>query len=161
ARIHGARSVRARHRLRRVSRRRLVLPEQGPRRRGNAQPGRRRRALGRESRGVAVRQLSPRLPRARVQPGSRRQAGRRWIVGERRISLNTRFAMPDGILNLYEPGSEGPQWWGPWPDTARGLGTTGILDRCTRTSTCPKIFEHFGAAEVWGLKLTPEWVGTA
>ena len=25
----------------------------------------------------------------------------------------------------------------------------------------PKIIEHFGAAEVWGLKLTPEWVGTA
>src|ERR1700720_216612 len=26
--------------------------------------------------------------------------------------------------------------------------------------TCPKIIEHFGSAEVWGLKLTPEWVGT-
>ena len=83
------------------------------------------------------------------------------IIAGRRISLNTRFAMPDGILNLYEPGSEGPQWWGPWPDTARGLPTSGILDRCTKTHTCPKIFEHFGAAEVWGLKLSPEWVGTA
>lgn len=82
------------------------------------------------------------------------------IIAGRRISLNTRFAMPDGALNLYEPGSEGPQWWNPWPDTARGLPTSGILDRCTRTSTCPKIFEHFGAAEVWGLKLSPEWVGT-
>ena len=36
-----------------------------------------------------------------------------------------------------------------------------ILDRCNQTATCPKIIEHFGAAEVWGLKLTPEWVGTA
>jgi hypothetical protein len=83
------------------------------------------------------------------------------IIAGRRISLNTRFAMPDGILNLYEPGSEGPQWWGAWPDTARGLPATGIFDRCTATKTCPKVFEHFGAAEVWGLKLTPEWVGTA
>ncbi|MFI5309759.1 MAG: alpha/beta hydrolase domain-containing protein [Gemmatimonadales bacterium] len=82
------------------------------------------------------------------------------IVAGRRISLNTRFAMPDGILNLYEPGSEGPQWWGSWPDSARGLPAAGILDRCTATKTCPKVFEHFGAAEVWGLRLTPEWVGT-
>src|SRR4029077_17532928 len=35
-----------------------------------------------------------------------------------------------------------------------------ILDRCNATHTCPKIIEHFGSAEVWGLKLTPEWVGT-
>jgi hypothetical protein len=93
--------------------------------------------------------------------GRRAHDGSWAIIAGRRISLNTRFAMPDGILNLYEPGSEGPQWWGPWPDTARGLGTSGILDRCAKTNTCPKIFEHFGAAEVWGLKLTPEWVGSA
>lgn len=36
----------------------------------------------------------------------------------------------------------------------------GILDRCEETKTCPKIIEHFGSAEVWALKLTPEWVGT-
>lgn len=83
------------------------------------------------------------------------------IIAGRRVSLNTRFAMPDGVLKLYEPGSEGPQWWGPWPDPVRGLPTAGILDRCTASKTCPKIIEHFGAAEVWGLKLTPECVGTA
>jgi hypothetical protein len=83
------------------------------------------------------------------------------IIAGRRISLNTRFAMPDGILNLYQAGSEGPQWWGPWPDEVRGLPPAGILDRCTASHTCPRIFEHFGAAEVWGLKLSPEWVGTA
>jgi hypothetical protein len=48
----------------------------------------------------------------------------------------------------------------PWPDPVRNLPTRGILDRCTASGTCPKIIEHFGAAEVWGLKLTPEWVGT-
>ena len=28
------------------------------------------------------------------------------------------------------------------------------------TKTCPKIIEHFGAAEIWALKLAPEWIGT-
>ena len=41
----------------------------------------------------------------------------------------------------------------------RGLPAAGILDRCTASRTCPKIIEHFGSAEVWALKLTPEWVG--
>ncbi|MBY0488607.1 MAG: hypothetical protein K2R93_02085 [Gemmatimonadaceae bacterium] len=92
--------------------------------------------------------------------GKRVHDGEWVIIAGRRISLNTRFALPDGILPLYGAGSEGPQWWGPWRDTARGLPESGILDRCTRTTTCPKIVEHFGAAEVWGLKLSPEWVGT-
>jgi hypothetical protein len=83
------------------------------------------------------------------------------IIAGRRIALNFRFAMPDGVLKLYEPGSEGPQWWNDWPDPVRGLPTAGILDRCNASHTCPKIIEHFGSAEVWGLKLTQEWVGTS
>ena len=83
------------------------------------------------------------------------------VIAGRRISLNLRFAMPDGVLRLYEPGSEGPQWWNAWADPVRGLPTAGILDRCTASKSCPKIIEHFGAAEVWDLKLTPEWIGTA
>jgi hypothetical protein len=82
------------------------------------------------------------------------------IIAGRRLSLNTRFALPDGALKLYEAGSEGPQWWGPWADTVRGLPAAGILDRCTATRTCPKIVEHFGAAEMWGLTLSPSFVGT-
>jgi hypothetical protein len=35
-----------------------------------------------------------------------------------------------------------------------------FLDRCRQSHTCPKIIEHFGAAEVWELKLPIEWVGT-
>jgi hypothetical protein len=93
--------------------------------------------------------------------GARVYDGMWPIIAGRRISLNTRFAMPDGILNLYQAGSEGPQWWSAWPDEARGLPTAGILDRCNASHTCPRVFEHFGAAEVWGLKLSPEWVGTA
>ena len=46
------------------------------------------------------------------------------------------------------------------PDQVRGMKPGGILDRCNESETCPKIIEHFGAAEIWGLKLGPEWVGT-
>ncbi len=82
------------------------------------------------------------------------------IVAARRIGLNFRFAKPDLVMKLYEAGSEGPLWWHQFPDHARGLPPGGILDRCERSKTCPKIVEHFGAAEVWGQKLTTGWVGT-
>jgi hypothetical protein len=82
------------------------------------------------------------------------------IIAGRRIALNFRWAQPDGVLELYQAGSEGPQWWLPHPDPVRGTPAAGILDRCNATRTCPKIMEHFGSAEVWALKLTPEWVGT-
>ena len=82
------------------------------------------------------------------------------IIAGRRIALNFRWAQPDGVLELYQAGSEGPQWWLRHPDPVRGGPPGGILDRCTASGTCPKIIEHFGSAEVWALKLTPEWVGT-
>jgi hypothetical protein len=82
------------------------------------------------------------------------------IIAGRRIALNFRWAQPDGVLELYQAGSEGPQWWLPQDDAVRGLPAAGILDRCMASRTCPKIIEHFGSAEVWALKLTPEWVGT-
>jgi hypothetical protein len=82
------------------------------------------------------------------------------IIAGRRIALNFRWAQPDGVLELYQAGSEGPQWWLPEPDPVRGAPAAGLLDRCTQSRTCPKIIEHFGSAEVWALKLTPEWIGT-
>ena len=82
------------------------------------------------------------------------------IIAGRRINLNARWAQPDGVLELYQIGSEGPQWWSKFPDQVRGLPPAGIQDRCEATKTCPKVMEHFGSAEVWALKLTPEWVGT-
>jgi hypothetical protein len=82
------------------------------------------------------------------------------IIAGRRIALNIRWAQADGAMALYQAGSEGPQWWVPWPDATRGLPARSILDRCTATKTCPKIIEHFGSAEIWGLKLGIEWVGT-
>jgi hypothetical protein len=83
------------------------------------------------------------------------------IIAARRIGLNFRFAKPDLVMKLYEAGSEGPLWWHQFPDPVRGLPPGGILDRCERSKTCPLIVEHFGAAEVWGQKLTTGWVGTS
>ena len=97
---------------------------------------------------------------------NRDEAGRQvhdglWpIIAGRRIALNFRWAQPDGVLELYQAGSEGPQWWSRHPDPVRGGPAAGILDRCEATRSCPKVIEHFGSAEVWALKLTPEWVGT-
>ena len=83
------------------------------------------------------------------------------IIAGKRIALNYRFAMPDGVSKLYEPSSEGTQSWTKWPDAVRGLPAAGVLDRCTASKTCPKIVEHFGSAEMWGLKLSPSFVGPA
>jgi hypothetical protein len=37
------------------------------------------------------------------------------IIAGRRIALNFRWAQPDGVLELYQAGSEGPQWWHQFP----------------------------------------------
>jgi Alpha/beta hydrolase domain len=95
-----------------------------------------------------------------AEDGSQVHDGMWPIIAGRRIALNFRWAQPDGVLELYQAGSEGPQWWLPNADPVRGGPVAGILDRCTATGTCPKVIEHFGSAEVWALKLTPEWVGT-
>jgi hypothetical protein len=83
------------------------------------------------------------------------------IIAGRRVAANVRWGQPDGVLELYQLGSEGPQWWLDWPDSVRSLPAKSILDRCSATQTCPKIIEHFGSAEVYSLKMTMEWVGTA
>jgi len=63
--------------------------------------------------------------------------------------FNVRFAQPGNIANIFEPGAEGPLWWGDYDDRARGRGETGLLQRCRASHTCPKIFDDFGGAEVW------------
>ena len=71
------------------------------------------------------------------------------IIGGSIGQFNIRFAQPGYIANIFEPGAEGPIWWGDYNDKARGRGVTGILQRCRATHTCPKIFDDFGGAEVW------------
>jgi len=95
------------------------------------------------------------------------EAGRKvhdgaWpLIAGRRVANNSRWGMPDGVLELYQMGSEGPQWWQQFPDHVRGLDPAGILDRCEATKTCPKVVETFGGAEVFALKMTTSWVGTS
>src|SRR6267142_1518818 len=83
------------------------------------------------------------------------------LIAGRRVANNSRWGQPDGVLELYQMGSEGPQWWHEWPDRVRDLPTRGILDRCEHSHTCPKIVETFGGAEVFALKMTMSWVGTS
>src|SRR6185312_12038615 len=80
------------------------------------------------------------------------------LIAGRRVANNSRWGQPDGVLELYQMGSEGPQWWSPYEDHVRHLPTRGILDRCRRTDTCPKVVETFGGAEVFALKMTTSWV---
>jgi hypothetical protein len=81
-------------------------------------------------------------------------------IAGRHVPLNVRFAVPGGASGMYEPGSEGVLWWGRYDDRARGLAAGSLLDRCTATKTCPKVFETFGSSEFWGLRMSPNLVGT-
>lgn len=81
-------------------------------------------------------------------------------IAARHTPLNFRFAVPGGAAGLYEPGSEGPLWWSVYDDKVRGRGPTSLLTRCTRDQTCPRVFETFTSAEFWGLRMSPNLVGT-
>jgi hypothetical protein len=75
--------------------------------------------------------------------------GAQPIIAGQMGQFNIRFAQPGNIANIFEPGAEGPIWWGDYNDTARGRGVTGLLQRCRATNTCPKIFDDFGGPEIW------------
>jgi hypothetical protein len=81
-------------------------------------------------------------------------------IAGRQLGLNFRFALPDGTATLYVPDGQGALWWSDWEDTLRGHKAAGLLGRCRTTKTCPKIFETFGSAEFWGLRMSPDLVGT-
>ena len=82
-------------------------------------------------------------------------------IAGRRVVVNMRWGQPDGVLELYQTGSEGPQWWTDFPDVRRGLPAGSIFKRCNLNGTCPNVIEHFGSAEVYALKMTMEWVGSS
>jgi hypothetical protein len=81
-------------------------------------------------------------------------------IAARQNPINFRFAIPGGAAALFEPGSEGVLWWGTYRDDLRGRSAASLLDRCRASRTCPKIMETFGAAEFWGLRMSPGLVGT-
>ena len=82
-------------------------------------------------------------------------------IAGRKLVMNVRFATPDQHLMNNSGGMEGPLWYQKFPDHARGLPSVGILGRCDRTNTCPKILEIFGASEFWYLHMSPGLVGTS
>jgi hypothetical protein len=82
-------------------------------------------------------------------------------IAARQNPLNFRFAIPGGATAPFEPGSEAVLWWSPYADTARQRPTASLLDRAQKTRTVPKVLETFGAAEFWGLRMSPNLVGTA
>jgi hypothetical protein len=82
------------------------------------------------------------------------------LIAARQNPMNFRFANPGGAANLYEPGSDGVVWWSRYADKARGLPEASLLDRCHASITCPKIVEELGASEFWGLRASPDFVGT-
>jgi hypothetical protein len=81
-------------------------------------------------------------------------------IAARQTPMNVRFALPGGAAGVYEPGSEGVVWWTKYEDKTRGLKAAGLLDRCTATKTCPKVVEAFGSSEFWGLRMSPDLIGT-
>jgi hypothetical protein len=83
------------------------------------------------------------------EQGRRVWDGAHVIVGGAMGQFNIRFAQPGNIANIFEPGAEGPIWWGDYDDVVRGRGVHGILDRCRATETCPKVFDDFGGPEIW------------
>jgi hypothetical protein len=82
------------------------------------------------------------------------------LIAARQNPMNFRFANPGHSADLYEPGSDGAVWWGSYTDTSRGLAKASLLDRCTASRTCPKIVEIMGSSEFWGLRASPDYVGT-
>lgn len=80
-------------------------------------------------------------------------------IAARLLAMNIRFAAPSGGAAMYEPGSDGVAWWADHADEVRGRPSTGLLDRCRATETCPKIVETFGSAEFYNLRASPMLVG--
>ena len=81
-------------------------------------------------------------------------------IAARQTPINVRFGVPGGAAGLFEAGSEPAIWWGGYEDRARRRRRASLLDRCTASRTCPKIVEVFGSAEFWGLRMSPDLVGT-
>jgi hypothetical protein len=75
--------------------------------------------------------------------------GAQPIIAGSMGQFNVRFAQPGNIANIFEAGAEGPIWWGDYDDRVRGRGVTGLLHRCAKTDTCPKVVDEFGGPEMW------------
>src|SRR5216683_1577964 len=74
-------------------------------------------------------------------------------IASYRISLNIRFAQPTRLAGTQHtekqfPGQEAPTTWGDAHDRFAHIDG-GLLDRCRRSHTCPKIFNTVSSTEYW------------
>jgi hypothetical protein len=97
------------------------------------------------------------LMRNLVQLGfTRDESGRQAFDGMmahlsgKRTPINFRFAAPGATTTQFEgpllPGHELPLTWSSEPDPVTGA-RVGLLDRCTATRSCPRIFNTFTSTE--------------
>lgn len=80
-------------------------------------------------------------------------------IDGRMMWANERWAQENVIPNLYMGGDRSPVWWADFPNQARGLPPSGMLDRCTQSRTCPEILETFGSNEFYDEKMAPDLTG--
>src|SRR2546430_4420816 len=74
-------------------------------------------------------------------------------IASYRISLNIRFAQPTRLAGTQHtekqfPGQEAPTTWGDAHDRFAHVDG-GLLDRCRRSNTCPKVFNTVSSTEYW------------
>jgi len=74
-------------------------------------------------------------------------------IASYRISLNIRFAQPTRLAGTQHtekqfPGQESPTTWEDTHDRFAHIDG-GLLDRCRRSHTCPKIFNTVSSTEYW------------
>jgi Alpha/beta hydrolase domain len=74
-------------------------------------------------------------------------------IASYRISLNIRFSQPTRLAGTQHtekqfPGQESPASWGDTHDRFAHVDG-GLLDRCRRSHTCPKVFNTVSSTEYW------------
>jgi hypothetical protein len=58
-------------------------------------------------------------------------------IDGRMLFMNSRFALPDVLLEPFMMGDEAPVWWSDFPNLARNFPPAGLLDTCKVSNTCP------------------------
>jgi Alpha/beta hydrolase domain len=74
-------------------------------------------------------------------------------IASYRISLNIRFAQPTRLAGTQHtekqfPGQESPTTWEDTYDEFSRI-SGGVLERCRRSHTCPKVFNTVSSTEYW------------
>jgi Alpha/beta hydrolase domain len=74
-------------------------------------------------------------------------------IASYRISLNIRFAQPTRLAGTQHtekqfPGQESPTTWEDTHDQFSRI-SGGVLERCRRSHTCPKVFNTVSSTEYW------------